>query len=210
MNPVEHATLRNGCRVTIRPAVPGDVPALDLLFRSLSAQDRYRRFHGAVSYEFARRLLEMTVPSNCDHVVFVVVAHGAQGDVLVAEARAAPWGSSQSAEIALTVAPHWRRLGVATLALRCLGRASKRDGLCRLHGSVLPDNAPMLALASAAGPSSVQCFDDGSTVRIEWNPGVESRGALHAFRQLRRRIRHGLGLADRSPSEPRHCFTQAG
>ena len=54
-------------------------------------------------------------------------------------------------EFAITVAEDWRGSGLATQLLASLVRRARRDGYTRMEGSVIADNAPMLALARKLG-----------------------------------------------------------
>jgi acetyltransferase len=128
-----------------------DAPALDELIEALSGPDRRRRFHGAVSGVSRARLERMAAIDPRHELALVVTAEESAGETLVADARCVVDGTGQDAEFALMVAPHWRRRGIGEHALDALRRAAAQRGLRWLYGSVLADNAPMLALVRRCG-----------------------------------------------------------
>lgn len=132
-----------------RPPQRDDEQPLDRLVGALSAEDRRRRFHGAVNGLTPARLQRM-VSTAPGELALVAVPAGLQ-EVLVADVRCVVDATGGAAEFALMVAPAWRRRGVATLGLAALGRAAADAGLRWLYGQVLADNLPMLALMRRCG-----------------------------------------------------------
>lgn len=151
MTCIEHWTLPDGTKLTLRPVRPQDAPQLDGLITALTPRDRRWRFHGMVNGVSPERLRDMTNPVAPKHLACVVIAHLPHGDVLIGDARCAADETGTAAEFALMVAHRWRRFGVGGRALAGLQRAAADAGLRWLHGTVLEDNAPMLALMRRRG-----------------------------------------------------------
>ena len=141
----------HGTALTLRPVRAEDHDGLDALIRSLTPRDRRWRFHGAVNALTPERLRAMVTPAPTQQIALVVVAHGPGRDALIADARCAIDASGEAAEFGLMVAPAWRRLGLGARATLALRDAAADAGLRWLHGAVLADNAPMLALVQRCG-----------------------------------------------------------
>ncbi|MCE9657997.1 MAG: GNAT family N-acetyltransferase [Burkholderiales bacterium] len=147
----EEWTLPAGTRLMLRAARADDAPALQGMIEGLSRADRRWRFHGAIAGLPAAEL-ERMVASDARQLALVVVTPGPHGEQLIAEARCvASETVDAAAEFALAVAAPWRRCGVGFRVLHALQRAAWGRGWRRLFGSVLADNAPMLALMRSCG-----------------------------------------------------------
>lgn len=167
MQLVQHWEGHHGTALTLRPVRAEDHDGLDALIRSLTPRDRRRRFHGAVNALTPERLRVMTTPAPTNQIALVVVAHGPGRDALVADARCAIDASGEAAEFGLMVAPAWRRLGLGARATLALRDAAAGAGLRWLHGAVLADNAPMLALVQRCGFLCTPNRRDAGLVGIE-------------------------------------------
>lgn len=143
-------TAPDGTALLMRPLCRRDAPALDALFTRLPDQDRRRRFHGAIK-GFSPAWLQRLTSVDPQHLALGVTAPGPGGDALIAEARWAIDDSGSAAELALLVAPEWRRHGIGQRCLRMLLQSAADAGLRWLYGRVLVDNAPMLVLLQRAG-----------------------------------------------------------
>lgn len=141
----------DGSRLRIRPIRPGDEPALAALFAALDPLSRQRRFHAPIDALTPQWLHELAEAGGAGRTVLVASAVHAGRETLVAEARCVTDASGSAAEFALTVAPRWRRQGIARRCLQALRDAAADDGLRWLYGHVLADNLPMLALLHHAG-----------------------------------------------------------
>jgi GNAT superfamily N-acetyltransferase len=151
LNLTQHWTAHNGTALTLRPIRADDEHGLDVLIRSLAPRDRRWRFHCAVNALTPERLRAMATPAPLQQLALVVVAHGPGRNTLVADARCAVDATGEAAEFGLMVAPAWRRLGLGARATITLRDAAASAGLRWLYGSVLADNAPMLALVQRCG-----------------------------------------------------------
>jgi acetyltransferase len=167
MHLFQHWEGPHGTALTLRPARAEDHERLDALIRSLASRDRRERFHGAVNALSPERLRAMTTPAPAQQIALVVVAHGPGRDTLIADARCAVDDSGEAAEFGLMVAPAWRRLGLGGRVTLALRDAAADAGLRWLHGAVLADNAPMLALAQRCGFLCTPNRRDAGLVGIE-------------------------------------------
>jgi len=174
---IEHWTLRHGTPATLRPIHAGDAPALDALIRGLSPEDRRRRFHGAISGVPPERLQEMVAVDPGREVALVVLTGPAGRQTLVADARYVVDATRRGAEFALMVAGAWQRRGIGERAVAALQRAAAAAGLRWLYGSVLADNAPMLALMRHCGFLCTRSRVDRSLVSVEVGMDPQQRFA---------------------------------
>ncbi len=138
-------------RPALRPARLEDAAALGALIESLPAHDRRLRFHGAVNGLDEGALRRWAAPDPA-HAFALVAAVDRDGrETLVADARYAIDASGDAAEIGLLVSPAWRGRGVGARCIDALRLAAHRAGVRWLYGSVLAENAPMLALLRRRG-----------------------------------------------------------
>jgi len=156
---------RTGERFVLRPVVPMDHEPLNAMFLRLSRGSSYNRFHGAVRGLPEQALYAMTRVDYRRHLALVAVVADADAprDLIVAEARYVADPAHERAEFAIVVDDPWQRLGLAARALRVLAAAARRQGLRRLHGSVLATNTPMLRFAQHVG---FACSSDPAECRL--------------------------------------------
>ena len=167
MHLTQHWTGHDGTALTLRPVCANDAGSLDTLVRSLEPRDRRWRFHGAVNALAPERLRAMAAPEPSQQLALVVVAHAPGRDTLIADARCAVDATGEAAEFGLMVAPAWRRLGLGARATFALRDTAADAGLRWLHGSVLADNAPMLALVQRCGFLCTPNRSDAGLIGIE-------------------------------------------
>ncbi len=148
----EQLQLRDGRRVLLRPAHHGDAEAMQRFFaESLSPRSRLLRFHGAVNRLPEATLRAMTTQQPGRHVALVALADTDDGlRRLLAEARYVAEDDGR-AEFAVAVADAWQAQGLGRALLTRLAAHARAEGLHLLHGSVVPGNEPMLALAARIG-----------------------------------------------------------
>jgi acetyltransferase len=149
----ETLTLRDGHRVTLRPAHRSDSQALRDFFGALSPRSRLLRFHGAVNQLPDSVLRAFTTQVPRQHVALVAVADTDDGlPRLVAEARyVTDAAATGRAEFALTVADACQGLGLGRALLQRLAAHAAAEGVPALEGSVMPGNEPMLVMLRGLG-----------------------------------------------------------
>ena len=137
---------------TLRRLVPSDVDGLELLYRSLSPQDRYLRFFTETVPP--RRTVERYV-ALLDPPGLGVVAVADDGTI-VGEAGYARLAGGDG-EFGITVAPDWRGLGSALLD--SLTAQAALAGVPVLQGDVHAENRAMLGLAAKRGYALLHTSD---------------------------------------------------
>ena len=138
--------MADGRAVVLRLAGPGHVPAITRLYRDLSPESFYGRFHaGQMAPSLLARLASIGGGTVC-----LVAAPPAEPGRLAAEARYVPVGSG-TAELALTVRDGYQGAGMGRLLLGALVERARADGLERLRAVVLLSNTAMLRLLQRYG-----------------------------------------------------------
>ena len=121
----------------VRDIRPDDKAALERLHSRLSADTRYRRYHGAKGALSRSELRYLTEVDGHEHVA--LVAEDAGGE-LHGVARVVADGGPGQAELAVVVADSVQDAGVgATLMTQLLDRA-EREGVHRIVLEVQADN----------------------------------------------------------------------
>ena len=143
--------LRDGRRVRVRPLTPEDAPELGAAIRNADAATLRRRFCGSAPKVTPRLLEHLTVLDYERR--FALVARSPDGPG-VAVARYEATGRSV-ADIAIAVAPPWRRVGLASALLNMLGLAALERGFDRFTAVYSADNRPVAELLDYARGSRV-------------------------------------------------------
>lgn len=167
----------DGTPMTLRPVQVRDAPALKGMIESLSFRDRRRRFHGAVNGVSPAQLLNMVRVDQRRHLALVVTAQVPRGETVIADARYVVNDRGDCAEFAIVVAEGWQRSGIGKRLIAAQQRAAARNALQWLHGSVLAESAPMLALMHACGFTCTPSRHDENLVAVEIQ--VQTRVATH-------------------------------
>jgi acetyltransferase len=174
--------LADGRCARLRPVQPTDLQAEEAFVAALSPKSRRLRFHGAVKQLPLEALRALTAIDQRRHVAWVAEAGCADGARrLVADARyivdewpavhpEAATGPGRSAEFALAVADDWQGVGLGKAMLQRLMRHARSHGLALLRGTVLVENAPMLALVARLGARVRSDHADASVVQVHLAP----------------------------------------
>jgi GNAT superfamily N-acetyltransferase len=154
--------LADGRVVVLRPAGPGDVPAITELYLGLSPESFYRRFNtDRPAPALVARLATVGTGDDC-----LVAAAPSDPGRLVAEARYVPIGP-RTAELALTVADGYQGAGLGRVLLGALVERARAEGLERLRAVVLLANTPMLRLLQHYGWVLAASTEDFSVAFLE-------------------------------------------
>lgn len=162
--------MRGGRRITLRPIRPQDGPLLGAMIAGLSPASKRNRCHGAVNEFSAARLRQMTCVDHKGHVAFVMTASiNNQQERVIADARYVvdQQGRSDSAEFAIVVDDQWVRQGLGEQCMNALMTRASQDGLRWLHGDVLAQNRPMLALMKRCHFFCTPDRHDGDVIHAE-------------------------------------------
>ncbi len=142
------ARLADGRRVTIRPILPSDAPELAEAILTADADTLRGRFMGAPPPLTQATLDGLTRLDYAQR--FALVARSAEGHGIgVARYSVLPSAddSPVSAEVAVAVAPEWRRVGLATTLLQLLARRALECGITHFSALFLAENRPVTELA---------------------------------------------------------------
>jgi GNAT superfamily N-acetyltransferase len=145
------ATLRDGCKIMVRPIQRSDAQLLARAYERLSEESRRRRFIVAPPRLTDEDLRYLTNVDGNRHDALVAVDLET-GD-LVGEARyVREPGRPDTAEVAAVVVDDWRGRGVATKLLTDLTNVARERGIVRYKAIVEADNKVVLdALAKLGG-----------------------------------------------------------
>lgn len=178
----------DGSRLTLRPVLPTDAPALDAFVRGLSDRSAYHRFHGP---RYGLSGAELAFLVNVDHWEreTLVVTEPARGEVIAFGQYVGldhPDDHGAAADMALAVADAWQGRGLGRALGRRLLAAAADAGFTVVIASILADNRPALALADRFRPGAVH--PQGPTVEVQLDLDALARPST------RPRNRHACSL----------------
>jgi GNAT superfamily N-acetyltransferase len=173
--------LSDGRKVLISPIVPSDAPELAEAIRNADPETLQARFLGGPPPLTEAVLTRLT---NVDYVTrFALVARSKDRGVAIARYTAETPAADGlvTAEVAVAVAPEWRRIGLATVLIEQLGRRAQECGITNLTALYFADNRPVAELARAGNARVV--IDNGAaqldallgSSQEDW-PSIERRG----------------------------------
>jgi L-amino acid N-acyltransferase YncA len=155
--------LRDGSRVTLRPATPGDEGALrEFLAGMCPEARRLRFFSGAANIDIAAHWAAARGSARygliaADGETGAIVGHATYVQLEV------PRGEPARAEVAVEVADRLHGCGLGTILIERLSRVAERRGIVTLTAEVLPENRAMLDV-----------FRDGFDARLTFREGLDS------------------------------------
>ena len=180
--------LRDGRRVWVRPLTPQDAPELGEAIRNADPETLRRRFCGSAPRVTPQLLERLTVLDYERR--FALVARCSDGPG-VAVARYEATGR-RMAEVAIAVAPAWRRVGLASALLHMLGLAALERGFDRFTAVYSADNRPVAELLDYARGRKV--IEEGVA-----EAEVRLRDHLEAPSVPISRPRRGFSFFERNP-----------
>jgi len=156
MEPRDYAveeTLRDGRKLHIRAIRPDDKQALVDLFRRLSPQTIYYRFHGVKKSLSPAELVYLTELDFHRQAALVAVLEidGQERIVGVGRYASAPGSPEHRAEVALTVEDAHQGRGIGSLLLKHLMGVACAEGITELDAHVLAENRGMLHMFERSG-----------------------------------------------------------
>ena len=216
----EESALADGRKVVVRVLRPEDAPLLAKGFEQLSAESRFRRFHGARGPLTTDELRYLTGIDGEDHFALGAVdAKSGEGLGVGRFVRVA--GEPTVAEPALAIVDAAQRRGLGRFLLARLAAAAQERGIESFRCLVLSSNQPMRRLlAKLALP--LHATREGEVLRIEIPvaqlrsvPVDPPRGLLHELlvaaaaggflvADLAGHLREWLGPHD-APPPPASC-----
>ena len=160
--------LRDGREVTLRAVDAADGAEIIQAFERLSADSRYSRFMQHKKQLDPAALKRGVNPQPGRDFVLLATIPAADGIDIVGAAQyvRANENDAKNCEFAITVAEDWRGNGLSAELLAGLLRQAPGDGYATMEGSVLAENAPMLALARKLGFQVDLVPGDATVVRV--------------------------------------------
>lgn len=142
---------RTGAQVCIRPLRPDDREREIAFLNSLSGQSRYFRLLTPLKFLPPHLVDQLMDIDYATRMAFVATIASASVERFVGIARYCETNEPGVAELGISVTDAWQRTGVASLLIEHLLRFARSHGMHRVTGIVLPENAPMIALARSRG-----------------------------------------------------------
>lgn len=159
----------------LRPISRADGAALAGGFARLSATSRYRRFLTPKPRLSNAEIVFLTDLDPTQHRA--LGAFDRRDGQLIGVARYVRYASDQErADLAVTVIDDWQRRGIGRVLVGELIGVAERDGIARLTGTTLVENAPARGLLRSLGFASTGV--DGTT--IDYALDLPACGALPA------------------------------
>jgi acetyltransferase len=161
----EAVTLADGRKLTLRPIVPEDEPALRAGFARLSPEEIRARFFIPMKDLPHLTAARFTQIDYDREMAFVLCEPGARGTTDIhAVARLAADPDNRAAEFAIVVEKALAGRGLGHLLMRRLIDYARARGIAELWGDVLADNAPMRGLCRSLG--FTERIDRDGVVRV--------------------------------------------
>src|SRR4249920_1457519 len=138
-----YALLADGTTVEIRPAVPGDLDAVQAMHEAMSPNNSYMRFFNISRHSAeieARRICRNPAP---DSAALLAVANG---EVVGVASYVPPGDDPHAAEVAFAVADHMHHRGIATLLLEHLVSLARSRRITTFTAETLTGNTAMLTV----------------------------------------------------------------
>jgi GNAT superfamily N-acetyltransferase len=154
--------LRDGRKVFIRPVVPSDADHLGREVEEADEETLYLRFFTPVVHLTREQIRHLTVVDYHKRMALAAFARDGEG---VAIARYEGATGSAEAEVAVTVKPGWRKLGLAKTLFAMLEEAALANGITTFTADYLPENDGAAALMAATWFSGPEIVDGVATVR---------------------------------------------
>jgi L-amino acid N-acyltransferase YncA len=141
---VEPLVLRDGSRLSVRPIRSLDQAALHDAFRKLSEISLYHRF---LSIPQDLGNAELTRLTDLDHKHHeALVAMTGEGELVGVARYICAADQPGTAEVAVTIADEWQRLGLGTALLTRLASLAVAAGVDKFIATCFADNVDMLAI----------------------------------------------------------------
>ncbi|NWF70122.1 MAG: bifunctional acetate--CoA ligase family protein/GNAT family N-acetyltransferase [Chloroflexi bacterium] len=151
---VAHTETRDGMPITIRPIKPEDEPLLVKFHQTLSERTVYQRFFYEVTLK--QRISHERLARICfidyDRELWVVVTRrDDSGEHIIAAGHIGKYINTADADFVLLVSDQYQQTGVGHRLLTHLIEIARQEGVTRLLGQALAENATMVSLAEKLG-----------------------------------------------------------
>jgi acetyltransferase len=142
-------TLKEGRRVDVRPVRPEDEGLYEEFFRHVSADDMRLRFFGLVKdigHAFIARLTQVDYGRS-----IALLALEDNSGALIGVVRLHCDPDHRTGEYAILVRSDCKGIGLGWALMELIIEYARREGLSRIQGQVLRDNATMLSMCRELG-----------------------------------------------------------
>ncbi len=181
----EYALLRDGGSVLLRTATIDDVPAVERLLQSVSAESLQLRFMGAVAY-VPRSMVEfMCTGEPRDRLSLLALSGQGEEERVIGMGNYVSLGVSAMAEVAFLVHDDFQGRGISTLLLERLAGIAAAHGFIGFEADVLYDNQKMINVLRDSGFEFHQAYE-GSSIHVRFP--VDGIDSLRDRVELRDRI----------------------
>lgn len=162
---------------TITPLTPGDTTTVRRVFAGMSAESRYRRFHGHVAELLPPVLERLTAVDGRDHVAVVATLGRGRRARPVGLARLVRTGPA-TAEFAVEVVDAAQGRGIGRRLVAWARAVAPTLGVDVVVAEVLSENGPMRRLITDEFPGAT-CVSDGRVLTYRCRVG-ESAWTIEA------------------------------
>ncbi|PID35728.1 MAG: GNAT family N-acetyltransferase [Rhodobacterales bacterium] len=159
--------LADGTPLILRPVRSEDADTLQTFTRELSDEARKMRFMGTITELSPEMLARFTELDYRREMAIAAVAEPEDGPKLCGVARYVINPDQKSCEFAIVVGDAVQHQGIGTRLMKALFRAAKAHDLEIIEGTVLKNNAPMLALMTELGFTQRSDPDDRELMIVE-------------------------------------------
>src|SRR5512132_1948351 len=141
--------LRDGSTVHLRPARPGDAPAMKQLLEGLSDRSRWLRFFS--DFPNLEHAVRWATEVDYEHRYGLVATTGADGHLVGHAGWEREADRPERAEVALEIVDAMQSKGLGTILLGQLAEAAHQAGVEVLTAEVLPENHLMIKVFRDCG-----------------------------------------------------------
>ncbi len=152
---------KDGVEVKFRPIRPVDEEKLRRFFYTLSDEDIYYRFMGAVRTMPHEKAQPLVVLDYAEKFAIAGYIGDESNEELVGVGRWFLDRVSNFAEVAFTVIPSWQKQGIGTFLLRTLCDVAKEKGISGFTAEVLGGNRKMMNVFYKSGYNVHSQLEDG-------------------------------------------------
>ena len=140
-------TLADGRQVQIRPILPSDAPELTEAIRTADAETLRTRFLGGPPPLTDATLDTLTRVDYCSRFALAAFSQGLGIAIARYATPALSGNGAVGADVAVAVAPEWRRVGLARALLDRLARRAQECGITEFSALFSAGNCPVTRLA---------------------------------------------------------------
>jgi acetyltransferase len=159
--------MRGGEELLIRPIRPEDATALAEAFRRLRPEDVRWRFFSQLRELPPAQVARLTQIDYEREMAFVATRRRADGaEEILGTARLIREPDGESGEFAVVVDPSVKNQGLGRHLMGRIFDWGRAEGLRRVAGQVLADNAPMLSFVRALGFTAKRAVDDEEVYEV--------------------------------------------